>query len=139
MPVRIFTVYEITGPLGRRYIGCTTTTLKRRWSKQVNQAQGSNTNLCLAIREHGRDAFRIRALVQTRDATAAAELETQFIRAAVVEDPCGLYNVRMRGGSSWWTAKKLPGTAVTTATLSPLDSVAMPCTAVPATPTQEHA
>lgn len=79
MSDRVYTVYEIIGPDGV-YIGATGQRVERRWTQHVSGGRGQTSRrLYEALALHGRDAFTYRALVQTRDVGAAAELEHAFV------------------------------------------------------------
>ena len=60
------TIYLIKGPNpGHRYVGCTTQSIQERFIKHKSRAKKDDfrhSKLCLAMREHGAEAFSIEAL-----------------------------------------------------------------------------
>jgi hypothetical protein len=84
---RIHIVYVITAINGKQYIGVTAKigtidkSLKRRWVKHVSRAMCENWDwsLCKAIRELGRDKFRIDPLHLIRTKTLAHLYERKLI------------------------------------------------------------
>lgn len=60
-----FTIYKLTAPSGRAYVGLTGQTLTERWRQHVARAgRGTRHPLCAAIRKYGASAFVVEALAE---------------------------------------------------------------------------
>jgi len=58
-------IYMLTSPSGKRYVGQTKTSLKKRWGSHYSAAERGGVGcraLCSAIRKYGRDSFQLRVL-----------------------------------------------------------------------------
>lgn len=78
-----YRVYVITClPTGKQYVGMTYNALAARFGKHVVSAFDPNKNFCRllgdAIREHGREAFRIELLRETACKEKALMLEARY-------------------------------------------------------------
>jgi len=87
-------VHEISGT---RYIGSTTLTLGRRWSRQVIKAiNGAKSPLCSAIREYGKETFSKEVLSYGENREELDRLESAAIGVYGTIHPAG-YNVQSGG------------------------------------------
>ena len=74
-------VYQVTNQLnGKRYIGVTTTSLKRRWAAHVKH-DPRKSSLTAAIRKYGPQAFQMITLLECETAYQAYEEEKRYIAA----------------------------------------------------------
>ena len=57
-------VYLVTNRLnGKKYVGCTKTTIEERWKKHVREARVSTRRvICRAIKQHGPENFEVTCL-----------------------------------------------------------------------------
>lgn len=85
------TLYRITGPAGKRYIGITSESIHRRFLRHCS----FDSCIGRAIRKHGRECFQVEALaVGTR--TYVSDLEKRAIEVFKTRIPNG-YNVSPGG------------------------------------------
>ena len=105
----MITIYVITGPTQKRYVGKTSRPLARRWRQHVTDAlRGKKgcSHFWAAIRKYGAAAFDVRPLwtVETRE--EADEAERQAIRMLRAQDPEFGYNMTAGGDgqSRGWVA-----------------------------------
>ena len=91
------TIYLISGPNpDHRYVGCTTQSINERFIKHKSRAKKDDfrhSKLCLAMREHGAEAFTIEALKTVPFALRAQE-EAIAIATRGLIGPNGL-NLRL--------------------------------------------
>ena len=91
------TIYMISGPNpDHRYVGCTTQSINERFIKHKSRAKKDDfrhSKLCLAMREHGAEAFTIQALKTVPIALRAQE-EAIAIATRGLIGPNGL-NLRL--------------------------------------------
>jgi hypothetical protein len=87
-------LYRLTSPSGKSYIGITTKTTERRWSKHVEHALGRRDAgyLYNALRKHGADSFTVETLVVADDTGYLRDLEKRAIVALGTRYPF-CYNV----------------------------------------------
>ncbi len=88
-----FSVYKLTSPSGRSYVGYTSQAVSERWRQHVNRARsGARHPLCAAIRKYGADSFIVETLVEydTRGAALLAEVEA-------IAELTGAYNLSSGG------------------------------------------
>ena len=77
-----FTIYMVTCPEGRNYVGCTRKTAEARWAghfRAIARSVSEPTNISEAIAKFGRDAFTLRVLAVADNAEDAAAIETMMI------------------------------------------------------------
>lgn len=102
----MYTIYQITSPSGRSYIGLTKMKLRDRWQKHVRRASDSPKNhpFYNAIRKHGADAFTVQVIDTAPDKPAAQQLERWHIA-----NHCGakLYNVSPGGEADGETGARI--------------------------------
>lgn len=95
-----FTVYRITGPEFRSYIGCTSRTPETRFAYMRSEAKRGfslgESGVAEAIRQHGADAFEVETICVLHDPRMAARVEAQLIERIGTERPNG-FNI-MRAG-----------------------------------------
>lgn len=90
---RAYTVYMITSPSGRNYIGVTARGAERRWKDHMHvAARGDPRPLYAAIRKYGAENFTVSTVEVYPDQQAALEAETQLIQ--MLDD---LYNISPGG------------------------------------------
>jgi predicted GIY-YIG superfamily endonuclease len=73
----MYSIYKITSPSGRSYIGLTKTPVKERWAQHVKRAKtdGKNHPFYNAIRKYGKSAFTVETIDTASDKQAAQSLE----------------------------------------------------------------
>lgn len=90
-----FTIYKITCPEGRSYIGCTSKTAAERWrSHQADHREWPGHRRALladAIGRFGKAAFKVTTLAVVEGADDAAAFETLMIERHRTAHPHG-YN-----------------------------------------------
>ncbi len=94
-PEAHYTVYRLTDPNGKIYIGCTEKTVEERWKK--GRGYNRKTPIRRAINEIGWDAFEKKILCEKLTKEGAEKLEKWFIAYYDSSDPEKGYN-RMLGG-----------------------------------------
>lgn len=95
-----YTVYMLTSPNGKKYIGCCCGSPERRWSK--GEGYRKNKELYADIQKYGWDSFEKRLLVERAGkADFAYRREAFFIKKFKTLWPNG-YN-RQTGGQHGWT------------------------------------
>lgn len=94
----IFTVYAITGPEGREYVGCTSQPLTRRFEEHCRARPQTIDPRAIghAINEHGRDAFTIRAIHEGLSFGDARRIEAAEIESRRQAGK-PVYNLRVGG------------------------------------------
>jgi group I intron endonuclease len=92
------TLYLITSPAGKSYIGISSKTTEKRWAKHVEHAMGKRDNgaLYAALRKYGPETFSVRTLVICDDWNYLCELEIRAIAAFGTRSPGG-YNITAGG------------------------------------------
>lgn len=84
-----YSIYKLTAPSGRAYVGFTSQSVEERWRQHVGRAmRGAKHPLCDSIRKHGRDAFSVEVLATYDDADEALRAEVAAI--AGLEDAYNL-------------------------------------------------
>lgn len=88
------TLYQLTSPIGKCYIGISSKTTEARWSKHIEHALGKRDAGALysAIRKYGIDSFSVRTLVVSDDWGYLCDLEKRAIAAFNCKSPNG-YNI----------------------------------------------
>ena len=94
-PEAHYTVYKLTDPEGKVYIGCTGKPVEQRWRKGRNYSK--DTPVRAAINAFGWDAFRKEVLCEKLTREGAEKLEKWFIAYYDSSDPEKGYN-RFLGG-----------------------------------------
>jgi len=75
-----FVAYLVTCLVSeKKYVGITSTSIKRRWSGHVSQSRHANTKFSRAIRKYGRQNFRIEVIASSRTFKDLLELERILI------------------------------------------------------------
>ena len=95
-PEAHYTVYKLTDPAGKIYIGCTGQTVKRRWRNGAGYK--SNTPVGRAIRTLGWNSIRKDILCEKLTKEGAEKLEKWFVEYYDSRNPEKGYN-RYTGGS----------------------------------------
>ena len=95
-PEAHYTVYRLTDPAGKIYIGCTGQTVKRRWRSGAGYK--SNTPVGRAIRALGWNSIRKDILCEKLTKEGAEKLEKWFVEYYDSMNPEKGYN-RMTGGA----------------------------------------
>ena len=90
-----YTVYKLTDPEGKVYIGCTGQRVEKRWKKGSNYRK--QKPIQDAIEKYGWDAFEKKILCEKLTKEGAEKLEKWFIAFYDSSDPEKGYN-RMLGG-----------------------------------------
>lgn len=93
----VFTVYKITAPDGRGYIGCTSKTPDRRWREHVIAANSWQGYVRGSLSEHikavGADGYDVTTLATVTEQRDAAAIETALIASHGTHSPAG-FNVQ---------------------------------------------
>lgn len=77
-----YSIYKLTSPSGRSYVGFTGQTVSERWRQHVNRAKtGAQNPLCAAIRKYGADTFVVETLAEYDRADDALRAEIEAIAA----------------------------------------------------------
>ena len=92
------TLYILTSPAGKSYIGISSKTTELRWAKHVEHALGKRNSgaLYAALRKYGPDSFLVRTLVVSNDWEYLCALEIRAIAAFRTRTPHG-YNISTGG------------------------------------------
>jgi hypothetical protein len=97
----IYTLYLVTAPDGRQYVGCTSQTIPERWKTHLPYFRGwplkEHAALGDAIRRWGKKAFVLEHIACAVGAENAGELERQLIIQRGTKAPHG-YNI-INGGT----------------------------------------
>ena len=97
-PEAHWTVYKITGPDGKVYIGQTGQPLKVRWQKGYHLSYKSGEGAIReAMQKFGKENFRIEALCENLTQEGAWELEAKFIELYDSMNPEKGYNGKTGG------------------------------------------
>ena len=91
-----YTVYKLTDPEGKVYIGCTGKPVEQRWKKGYNYRR--NTPIGVAIAHFGWEAFEKSILCENLTKEGGEKLEKWFVEYYDSMDPAKGYN-RMTGGA----------------------------------------
>lgn len=60
-----YSIYRLTAPSGRSYVGFTSQSVQARWGQHIRRARsGVRHPLCAAIRKYGPDAFEVETLAE---------------------------------------------------------------------------
>lgn len=109
MERKTYSVYKITAPDGRFYIGYTSMSLNERWRHHKQRAfngEAPKHPFYNAIREHDIESFQIETLATTHDRIAAMELEQAYIKASPenlsMNLSSGGVNDAAEGGRIFW-------------------------------------
>lgn len=89
----LFSVYKLTAPSGRSYVGYTSQPVSERWRQHVGRAsRGARHPLCAAIRKYGAENFKVETLAayDRRDEALLAEVEA-------ISELTGAYNLSPGG------------------------------------------
>lgn len=109
MERKTYSVYKITAPDGKFYIGYTSLSLKERWRHHKNRAlkgEAPKHPFYNAIRKYGAESFRIEPLAVTYNRYTAMELEQSYIEATIdnlsLNLSIGGINDSSEGGRMFW-------------------------------------
>ncbi|MCB1509798.1 MAG: GIY-YIG nuclease family protein [Hyphomicrobiaceae bacterium] len=92
-----YLIYTAESPSGRRYVGITGTSLKRRWAAHVRRAvSGAIHPLASAIRKYGAENFGLAVLEVVADKATAQRRERFWIECLRANGPDG-YNISPGG------------------------------------------
>lgn len=98
------TVYCLTSPSGKCYVGITKTSVKRRWQAHVALAKArAGHPLRNAIRKYGAQSFSIRTICTGLTEPEARDMEIAVIAQMRTTDPKYGYNVSPGGDYDWET------------------------------------
>lgn len=79
---RIYSIYRLTSPSGRAYVGFTGQAVKERWRQHVNHSRkGQNHPLYAAIRKYGAATFAVETLETHAEMPSALLAEQRHIAA----------------------------------------------------------
>ena len=93
------TLYKLTSPSGKTYLGITSRGLDQRWHEHCYDAErGRKTPLCIAIRKYGAHSFDVRSLA-ILEWEEANRIEALLIARMGTQVPVG-YNLREGGSRS---------------------------------------
>lgn len=96
---RVWSIYLIAGPKGRRYVGQTVNRPMKRWREHLRHAaRGTETVLYRAIRAHGYAAFSFRVITECYSQLEANVCERALIAQYGSFAPVG-YNASTGGDS----------------------------------------
>lgn len=88
-----YSIYKLTAPSGRSYVGFTGQPVQTRWQQHVRRARsGAKHPLCAAIRKYGTDAFEIETLAVYADLDEALRAEV-----AAIAELTDAYNISPGG------------------------------------------
>lgn len=92
--IRMSTLYKLTAPNGKSYIGISKKPTESRWKKHQEHARGKRVAgvIYSAIRKYGADNFRVETLVVADDWNYLCDLERKAICVFGTKTPHG-YNV----------------------------------------------
>lgn len=92
------TLYILTSPSGKSYIGISSKTTEKRWAKHVEHAMGKRDSgaLYAALRKYGPETFSVRTLVVCDDWDYLCILEVKAIASFGTLSPSG-YNISTGG------------------------------------------
>lgn len=110
----MFEIYEATCLVsGKRYIGMTISTIKKRWATHIEHAKRKPTgHFHAAIRKYGADNFVIRHFASATNLAYLKELEQIIIRQENTQDRTIGYNVTKGGdGGPPWGRKAIENSA----------------------------
>jgi group I intron endonuclease len=99
---KTFYIYCATSPSGKRYVGQTSRSIRRRWQNHVAYAVRGRTPIAHAIVKYGADGFLVEELARTSSADVANHLERAYVDTLEALAPSG-YNLA-NGGTSGWRA-----------------------------------
>lgn len=101
----MYTIYRITSPSGRFYIGLTSQDVNVRWGQHKRRAKFEKRNhpFYNAIRKYGSDAFIVEAIDHAKTKAEAQQLEVSWIAKYPIEL---LYNVSPGGEADGETGSK---------------------------------
>lgn len=94
----MYSVYMLTSPIGKKYIGITSESVSKRWKN--GHGYKHNTHLTQAIAKYGWDAFEKEVLVDRLSREDAEMLERTYIAAYRTTDRLYGYNILPGGDVS---------------------------------------
>lgn len=93
MAGKSYSIYKLTAPSGRSYVGFTSQPVLTRWRQHVSRAQsGAKHPLCSAIRKYGAASFEIETLAEYADVVEALDAEV-----ATIAELIDAYNISPGG------------------------------------------
>lgn len=94
-----YTVYMHIAPNGKRYVGVTGMSPKKRWGNGINAYSG-NIHFCNAIRKYGWENFEHKILATGLSREDASKAEIKCIKHWDLQNPEKGYNVSRGGWAS---------------------------------------
>lgn len=114
---KLWTIYAVTSPSGKSYIGQTCKTVEQRLKRHAADAnRGSRLPFHRAIRKYGIDALVVSVISEHISKSEADYAEVQLICSLKVQDPSIGYN--LADGGQGGGAHRLPHSAETKLKLS---------------------
>lgn len=108
----MYSVYMLTSPSGKKYIGMTSQDVNRRW--ESGRGYSHNAHLTQAIRKYGWNAFEKEVLFDNLEKAEAERLEREYIKMFDTTDRTNGYNILPGGdvsaGHSEETKRKISET-----------------------------
>lgn len=108
----MYSVYMLTSPSGKKYIGMTSQNVNRRW--ESGRGYSHNAHLTQAIRKYGWNAFEKEVLFDNLEKAEAERLEREYIKMFDTTDRTNGYNILPGGdvsaGHSEETKRKISET-----------------------------
>ncbi len=99
---KVYSVYLVTAPDGKQYIGCTVKSLRARWTIHVAYSKTADYPISQAIRKYGGENFTIQLLKEFITDNEAKHYETLQIKQRRTWHPFGL-NATITGQPKGWT------------------------------------
>lgn len=103
-----WTIYKVTSPSGRAYIGLTKRPMRARWRTHcVDAAKGSASYLHRAMRKHGAERFVVEEITRCYSQKEAEVCERAMIASHGTFCRSGGYNMTLGGDGNWgWRPTK---------------------------------
>lgn len=100
-------IYKVTNTINSKvYIGQTTETLERRWTRHKYNSKSDQRYFYKAIRKHGAENFRIETLCSCRTKADLDYCERYFIAAFASSSPKNGYNLTHGGEGGQFTEER---------------------------------
>lgn len=105
----MYTVYQVSGPEGKVYIGLTAYSEYERWKLHIRNSRNKKNNWYFynAIRKHGAENFKVFLLDKTYALKEAKEMEKLYIRLLQSNDPEFGYNSTSGGDAIEFTEETI--------------------------------
>jgi group I intron endonuclease len=96
--MKTYTVYKLTSPSGKSYVGWTGRKLKKRLQDHISEVRrGLVRPIQNALRKYSLDLWDKEILVETKDYTESLKAEVHFINQFQTTDPSKGYNISTGG------------------------------------------